>query len=115
MVVLYFIECRERYHYPEATLKEIAIQTMAVFYRGLVDGDSLYLAVGRRDTIPRFVRAEVGKVLDRYFNEEVHPADPVLARADYRLCGRDSLDGCETNLLERMMKDIGMILLDNLK
>ncbi len=113
MVVFYFLERLESYRYPSTTLGVMATEIMAVFYRGLSDGDSLFLAVGTRDTIPRFVRGEAGRVLDDYFNAKVHPFDPVIARADYRLCGRDSLDVSEKDLLERMMSDIGMIPLFN--
>lgn len=109
MVVLYFIERREGYCYPTATLTEIATQTLAVFYRGLADGDSLYLAVGTIDTIPRFVREEVKTVVAENLDDKIHRSNPVIARVDYRLCGRDSLDSVEDDLLQRMMKTIGMI------
>ncbi len=109
MVVFYFLERRDAFHYPVATLSEIAIQTMAVFYRGLSDGDSLYLAAGTMETIPRFVKKEAGRILDDYFDHEIHRFNPVIARADYRLRGRDFFDGLEKDLLWRMMNDIGMI------
>ena len=115
MVVFYFIEHRDAFHYPAATLTEIAIQTLAVFYRGLSDGDSLYLASGTRETIPCFVRVEAGRILDDYFDADIHRFDPVIARADYRLRERDSLDGAENKLLARMMNDIGMIALKDFK
>ncbi len=110
MVVFYFFERRDAFYYPVATLSEIAIETMAVFYRGLSDGDSLYLAAGTMETIPRFVMVEVGRVLDTYFDPVIHRADPVIARADYRLQERNSLDRVENELLVRMMNDLGMIL-----
>jgi len=109
MVVLYFIERREGYCYPTATLTEIATQTLAVFYRGLADGDSLYLVVGTRDTIPRFVRAEVERVVEENFNVDLHRVDHVIAGADYRLRERDSLEVSEKSLLLRMMNGIEMI------
>ncbi len=115
MVVFYFLERRDAFHYPVATLSEIAKEMMAVFYRGLSDGDSLYLAAGTVETIPRFVRAEAGRVLDTYFDVGIHRPDPVIARADYRLRERDSLDRMEMDLLERMMDGIGMIRVDNFK
>ncbi|MBT3814682.1 hypothetical protein HOE37_02610 [Candidatus Woesearchaeota archaeon] len=88
-----------------------ATGVLEAFYNLLPSHDQrgFNISSGIVDTLPSYFAVPIKRKLEKSFNPNIHPQDPVIAVADYRLNERINLNPEENQTLDKLMEGISMV------